>query len=637
MSNYLVRFIPDDKQIYITNEDNLLQAAAEVGISVRGSCGGKGTCNRCKVLVREGLVRTMGSGKLTSEEIESGWRLACQTFPESDLVVEIPEESRLSEHKVVVEDDNSVADGVLAENAGPCAGEPCDPLFKKVGLTLDPPSLDDTVDDANRLLTALNRAAVQGERVELGLDTLRQLPSVLRQGDWEVTLALAQAGGYVEVADVLPGNVDKKYFGIAVDIGTTTVVVHLVDLETYNSVGVRGSYNRQAVFGDDVISRIIHANESPRGLEELQKAVIGTINDLVDGLVKEARIRHAAIRSAVFAGNTTMIHLFMGLDPTYIRLEPYTPAANSIPLVRAWRLGLKIHPDAWVHCLPGVASYVGGDITAGVLVSGMADSDELTLFIDVGTNGEMVLGNREWLISCSCSAGPAFEGGGIRYGMRAMQGAIEKVSLTPGGTKVEYQTVDDSPPVGICGSGLIDCMSQMYNAGIIDRTGKFIGGAKTRRIRETDEGPEFVLAWAAESWRGEDITISEAEIKNLIRSKGAVFAGIRSMLTMVGLTVEAIDRILIAGGFGRYINIREAIAIGLLPDLPVEKYTYIGNSSVKGAKMVLLSRRARAKAEELAGRITYLELSVGNTFMDEFVSALFLPHTDLSLFPSIQK
>jgi uncharacterized 2Fe-2S/4Fe-4S cluster protein (DUF4445 family) len=648
MPNFSISIIPDNKQVTVNKKESLYHAMAVAGIPLKASCGGKGTCSDCKVLVREGQVDSLTTGMLTEEEQKQGYLLACQCFPQSNLVVEVPAESKLAEHRIVLSSspesgniaqpgDERVA-GILVEE--PERGEegPDIPLFKRVFLKVPEPSLDDMEDDIGRLMRAI-RKETGVEILRPTLDVLRTLPKILRQAGWKVTVSLAEPTCFnsAEITGVEPGFVEQKYYGLAVDIGTTTIVAKLVDLESGHTVGIKGTYNKQAVFGDDVITRIIHTNEYPDGLRELQKVVIETINELIEDLAKEQRIKQTDIRTVVCAGNTIMTHLFLGLDPTYIRLEPYTPVANDIPAVRASRAGLNVYPMAWVQCVAGVASYMGGDVTAGVLVSGMAFAEELILFVDIGTNGEMVLGNKEWLISCACSAGPAFEGGGIRHGMRAMRGAIEKVRISPGGREVTCCTIGNMPPTGICGSGLIDCIAWLYKSGIIDRSGNFISDVKSPRIRASAEGKEFVLVWSEKAGRFTDITISEAEIKNLIRSKAAVYAGIRSMLQMVGLPVEAIDRVVIAGGFGRYINIRDAINIGMFPDIPLEKYSYVGNSSVKGAKMALLSRNARKQLVEIAKKMTYLELSIGNTFMDEFVSALFIPHTDLGLFPSMQK
>ncbi len=633
MPNYNIKFLPDDKEVQIEPTDTVLRAAEKAGIAVKSACGGGGSCGRCAVLVKEGEVTKGQTAKLTKEQLAQGWVLACQVKPLTDLVIEIPAESRLSQHQVLTESRGDK--GLLKEAQLKDLGLAGHPLYWSVYVELTPPTLTEAFDDLSRLTTEVRR--ITGiDNLQLGLETLKKLASTLREGEWKATVYLAEGSGFTEIADILPGKAEDKYYGLAIDIGTTTVVVYLVDLATGEILGSKGGYNKQAKYGDDVITRIVHAVEEKDGLAELHEAVIGSLNELIDTVLKEHGVRRGQVKSVVSAGNTTMTHLFLGIQPTYIRLEPYIPTVNSVPPVRAKDLGLHVHPQAWVHSLPNIASYVGGDITSGVLVTGMAQSDQLTLLIDIGTNGEMVLGNSDWLIACSCSAGPAFEGGGIKYGMRAMHGAIERVRILPG-FGVECKTIGNGKPVGICGSGLIDCIATLRDAAIIDRTGKFSSDLEISRIRDTDEGPEFVLVWANDSGIGEDITISENDIKNLIRSKGAIFAGIRVMLGMVDLPVEAIDEILIAGGFGNYLNIHDSVTIGLLPDLPTEKYKFIGNSSVKGAYLSLVSHNARRMVEEIAQKMTYLELSVGNSFLDEFVSALFLPHTDLSLFPSVHK
>ena len=622
---FTVRFLPEDREVTVREGETLLQAAAEAGIPLKASCGGNGTCGRCRMIVKTGEVKQLQTGKLTPEQLAAGYVLACQSIPLSPLVVEVPAESRLSEHRVL-----------LAEERGARSDLPpvLEPLFQKIRLAVPPATLEDSRDDAGRTLTALKQATGI-ENARFSLEALNALPGALRRGNWQVTLSLADVRGYFAITAVEPGFAADSYYGLAVDIGTTTVVAQLVDLTDGRTVDVRGTYNKQAVYGDDVISRIVYAVENQDGRREMQKAVVDTINELIDPMCQKNGIPAENIRAVVCAGNTTMTHLFLGIDPEHIRLEPYTPAVNSPPPVAAGMLGLHVNHDALVHCLPGVASYVGGDIISGARLIEIDRTDRLTLFIDVGTNGEMVLGNREWLLACACSAGPAFEGGGITHGMRAMAGAIEHVEIDPKTGEVSYHTVGDAKPLGICGSGLIDLLSALREAGIIDRTGQFMSRPDLPRWREGDDGPEYLLVPAAESGNGKEITISEADIKNLIRAKGAIFAGIRTMLRKVDLPIEAIERILIAGGFGRYIGIQDAISIGLFPDVPLEKYRYIGNSSVKGAKLALLSRRVRDEMEALAARVTYLELSVGNEFMDEFVSALFLPHTDINLFPSL--
>lgn len=633
MPKNLVSFSPDNLQVEIDTGQTILQAAAKAGIALRGACGGKKVCGRCRVRVLKGRVAFTGTEKILPEDAEAGWVLACQAIPEGGVEVFIPETSRLAEHRVLLDERRP---GLLAAVPGEGTAE-LDPLFRRTAVTLPPPTLEDNTDDYGRLVWALKHD--QGiDSVTTTRQVLAALPGVLRGASWSVLVELASAGSVSEIQGVKPAAAKgTAACGLAVDIGTTTVAVELVDLENGSVIGSAGTYNRQAVFGDDVISRIVYGIEADGGLADLQKAIVGTINGLIAELLQAERLASRDVRAVVCAGNTTMTHLFLGIDPTYIRLEPYVPAANLPPPVRAAEVGLAVCPEAWVHCLPGVASYVGGDITAGVKVNGMAEAEPLTLFLDIGTNGEMVLGNREWMMACACSAGPAFEGSGIACGMRAVAGAIEAVRVLSGGFEVIHRTVGDQKPTGICGSGLIDALSSLHQAGVIDRGGKFVQGLDTPRLIKGGEGPEFVVAWAHETGHGRNIVLTQADIDNLMRAKAAVFAGLRTLLTTVDLEIEAVERVFIAGGFGRFINVRDAVVIGMLPDIPLERYTYIGNSSLKGARLALLSQRVLAEIADIARRITYVELSVGNRFMEEFVSALFLPHTDINLFHSLQK
>ncbi|ATW24372.1 ASKHA domain-containing protein [Candidatus Formimonas warabiya] len=631
MEKYSVVLLPDHLKIEVEAGTTLLEAARQAGIHVKSTCGGKGTCGKCTVKVMEGKV-SGGHGNIPAQLREEGFILACTAVIESDVQVEIPEEFRLHEHQVLLEENG---EGVLAEGKLDILGEyPLNPLAEKFYIELSPPNLTENISDYSRLITELKKH-VPANWLNISNDVLKTLPDILRAGDWKVTVTVAFYEGGGEIVRITPGKDDFPAYGIAVDAGTTTVVVALIDLATGAVLAKQGTYNRQADYGDDVISRIIYADEF-HGLEKLQQVVIETVNDLLDKIFAQYHVSIEEIPVVVVAGNTTMTHLFLGINPKYIRLEPYIPAAAQYPVVKAKEIGLKINPQGLVFNFPSVASYVGGDIVSGALVAELDKREEITLFIDIGTNGEMVLGNKDWLMCCACSAGPAFEGGGITHGMRAMPGAIERVNINRKTFKVKFQTVGDLPPVGICGSGLIDCLAKLRVAGIIDRSGK-IQDVDTPRIRKGDDGPEFILAFAEESGIDQDIVITESDIKNLIRAKGAIFAGVRIMLTMADLPVEAIDRILIAGGFGNYLNVPDSIRIGLLPDLPRDKFDFIGNSSLKGAHLALLSREAFGFADDLGRSMTYLELSLGNAFMDEYVSALFLPHTDLSLFPSVKE
>jgi uncharacterized 2Fe-2S/4Fe-4S cluster protein (DUF4445 family) len=633
MNRRTVRFMPDNRAVEVPEGTLLHHAAAVAGLELKSVCGGEGTCGRCAVRVLSGRPSAAG-GNLTARQREQGLVLACRTaVAGDDLVVEAPAESRLADHQLA---DGSTG-RVLAETTVdrlPRYG--LSPLARKVRVSLPEPTPTANNSDLSRLILGLREAGVAGE-INISLDALQALPEALRHAGWEAAVTLVARDHQQEIIRVEPLDTAavSPAYGLAIDIGTTSNVVHLVDMETGAVIERRGTYNRQAMYGDDVITRIMHATTQAGGLADLRRAVRETINGLIDAVLLARDLDEEDVVAAVVAGNTTMAHLFLGVWPGYIRLEPYVPAANVFPAPRASETGLAINPAAPVLILPAVASYVGGDIVAGLLATDVTERDEVSLFIDIGTNGEMVLGNREWLVTCSCSMGPCFEGGGITCGTRAVPGAIQRLDIDRDTYEVTVATIGGAPPCGIAGTGLIDALAKLRAAGIIDRAGNF-EKAPTRRWRTGDEGPEFVLVWAEDTDRGQrDIVISEADAKNLLRAKGAAYAAIRSMLESVGLEAGAISRVFIAGAFGSYLNLRDSIEIGMLPDLPPERYSFIGNSSVKGARLALMSGAARAHAMNLAAKMTNLELSLGNTFMEEFVSALFLPHTNLALFPSV--
>lgn len=626
---YKVTFLPENIIAEVKEGTNLLMAARDAGIGIESPCGGRGTCGKCAVRVIDGTFIKCTDSHLTEEMSREGYVLSCKTNVYGDMVIEVPSFSRLARHKVLLDSKNDF----LSNRKGYFAGNAIKPLCKKVKVSLDQPDLSDSMNDLGRLKAGLRKVCGIKD-ADISLKSLRKLPAALRTGNWEVTVTIVDIGGKPVISDIEPGISEKPVLGFAVDIGTTTVALNLVDLGSGRIIDSAGTYNRQSVYGSDVISRIVHSEEKSDGLKDLQQAVVSTINELIDEVLKRNKISGNDISIMVCAGNTVMTHLFMAVSPTWLRLEPYTPAAINFPAVKASELGIGIDPEAPVINLPAVASYVGGDITSGVLATMFSRSESLTLFIDVGTNGELVLGNNDWLVTCACSAGPAFEGSGISCGMRAMDGAIDRVDIEKGTMVPKCHMIGNAKPLGICGSGLIQALSEMMEAGVIDRAGKILENESSSYLKKGNEGLEYILVPAEESGSGQDISVTESDIKNLLRAKGAIFAGIRSMLEMVQLDIEAIDRVYIAGGFGNYINITDAINIGLLPDLPVEKYRYVGNSSLQGAVITLLSREALNEVNEIAGKMTYLELSAGNRFMEEFISALFIPHTDLCLFPS---
>lgn len=630
MEKFQVKIMPEGINVEVDKGTNLLDAANAAGITLKSSCGGQGTCGRCCVKVLEGKVEG-GNGNMSKSKREEGYILACTaTVEDGDVTVDFPESSRLSEHQVLL--DDSLDEVIKEHQMEEC--DSCDDAFvKKVQVTMTEPTLMENVDDYNRLSAEL-KGILGTENITISYDALRTLPAKVREQDWKVTVTCVMSDDAAEIIRVEAGHVDTPPYGIALDIGTTTVVAALVDLASGKKLHQAGTFNRQAGMGDDVISRIVYTEEEKDGLAEIQKVVIETINDLLDEIYEEQGITAEDVSAMMVAANTTMIHLFLGIEPKFIRREPYIPGAQDVPVLKAKELGIKIHDNGAIICFPSVASYVGGDIVSGALLTGIEKQEEFWLFIDIGTNGEMVLGNSDLLMCCACSAGPAFEGGGIQFGMRAMDGAIEKIVIDDD-FNVSYATVNNAAPVGICGSGLIDCLSTLRTAGIINRQGK-MQNVNTDRMRTGDEGPEFVLVYAAESGCGKDIVITEADVENLIRAKAAVFAGIRIMLAKMELPLEAVSKILIGGGFGNYLNLKDSIRIGLLPDLPAEYYSFIGNSSLKGAYMALLSRSVFKHSIELGQSMTYLELSDGNEFYDEYVQAMFLPHTDMSLFPSLE-
>ncbi|MEW6069964.1 MAG: ASKHA domain-containing protein, partial [Candidatus Thermoplasmatota archaeon] len=417
-------------------------------------------------------------------------------------------------------------------------------------------------------------------------------------------------------------------------IGTTTVVATLIDLNEGKIIDTASDYNKQIICGADVISRIDYAEEEKHGLKKLNSLVIETINYLIKELIANNNIRREEISYIVTAGNTTMTHLLLNLSPSYIKREPYIPTANLIKEIKAQEIGVEL-PNAYLYCTPGRSAYVGGDITADILASGMHKQEALSMLIDVGTNGEVVLGNKDWLVACSCSAGPAFEGGEVDYGTRAVKGAIEKVRITTQ-LEVEYSVIGGVKPIGICGSGLIDLLGELFRCGIIDKSGR-IKDLDIKRIREGKEGKEFVVVWSKATKIGKDLVISEADIRNIVRTKAAIYAATSLLLKTMGYEIEDLSQIFIAGAFGNYLDARKSILTGILPDVSVEKLKFIGNGALTGAQLILLSKEKKKEAEEIFRKITYIDLSTNPKFFEEFTSALFLPHTNLELFPSVKK
>jgi uncharacterized 2Fe-2S/4Fe-4S cluster protein (DUF4445 family) len=651
-STHTIRFEPSGRTVQVPTGTLLLEAVRQAGLDLNVPCGGQGRCGRCAVIAQDGAgLRRRSTIRLSAADLAAGYALACQTVIEGDAVITIPPQEQIARRLV---SDKTAAKVTLPFPYDPLQHQP----LRLIPLALDPPSLADQTDDWSRLKRALTTTCGIAD-LTADLPTLQRLAAALRQSNWAITAVVEtdtwdRPNGPARLVDVLSrgggrgttddgGSGAPRLLGAAVDIGTTTVSLYLVDLETGEVLAQAAEYNGQIRRGEDIISRIIYASKN-NGLGELQALAVDTINALIARATARARVSPSHIYKMTVAGNSTMIHLFLGLPPASIRLEPFVTTINHPPVVRAGELGLNIHPQASVDCLPGVASYVGADITAGVIGAGMCSDHRLTLFLDIGTNGEMVLGDCDWLVSCACSAGPAFEGAGVQDGMRATTGAIEEVWINSQTYEPTYRVIPDprreargerTPPRGICGSGLISLLAEMFITGVIDKRGNLNLHLGTPRIRQGEHGPEYVVAWAGETEHGRDIVITRVDIDNLMRAKGAVYAGLSVLAESVGVDLAQVERVLIGGAFGQYINVEKAIQIGLLPDLPWEKFHFLGNTALRGALLALLSRQARRQIAEVAAKMTYLELSADNTFYNQFTSALFLPHTDITRFPSV--
>ena len=643
MASFRIGFLPEGREVTVEEGTTLLEAARAAGIYVGAICGGEGTCGKCRLIVREGEVQGNSVHFFTRDEIRRGYILACQTVPQSDVVLEVPPESQLPGYVVLVKDSERFRDFV--RRAAERAPVEVDPLVKKYFLLLPEPTLDDPTADQERLL----RAVAQRCRgpAQIGLKVTRELPRMLRYccphgslctWKWHgrVTATVGLRGEIHEVLCVERGDTSARNFGLALDVGTTTVVAHLVDLSSGTTREAAAKYNSQIEYGADIISRINYARQ-PGGPETLQRAVLRDIDNLVNDLVQRAQVGCGDIHCVVAAGNTTMLHFLLGLEPDLIRISPFVPSVTSPPQLRATELGIRVHPRATFYTIPAVGGYVGGDITAGVLASGMHCAEELSLLMDIGTNGEVVVGNSEFMVACSASAGPAFEGGSVACGMRATCGAIDSVRILPPRLVVSATTIDDGAPLGLCGTGLIDALAEMLRVGLLDRSGRFQVDRAPERFRlcEEDGRPEFLLVPARESGSGRDIVMRESDVENLIRTKGAIYAAADSLLRSLGLSFAEIQKIYIAGAFGNKLDISSCITIGLLPDVPMDRIRFIGNSSLAGAKLAMLSRRMFEEVGRIRDQITYQELMVDPAYMDNFLSACFLPHTDLSRFPSL--
>ena len=623
-------------QIECNIGDNLLELARRANVAIDAPCSGNGSCGKCRVKLLEGEVESVPSRHISDEEYNAGWRLSCCSKVVGDCTVLVPDIASAYQSRMKTADLSSPQEVAIFKKAQEDmekGGLTMENPFRALALTMDAPSEVDTMPDIERLQWAVT-AATGCEKVEVPYAVMVRLAHVLRENDFSVCVKGEQAGDTFRRMEICAPD-DTKLVGCAIDIGTTTVTMVLVDLENGEILAKGSSGNGQIRYGADVINRIIESSR-PGGKKKLQDAIIKeTLTPIIANLCKASSISARSILRLVIGANTTMNHLLVGVEADPIRMDPYIPSFFKWEGLKAGDLHLPANPGAEVIIAPNIGSYVGGDITAGTLATMMWDSDEMTLFIDLGTNGEIVFGNRDFLMSCACSAGPAFEGGDISCGMRATDGAIEAITIDKETLEPTLTIVGDAgqKPVGLCGSGIIDIISELYRVKAINARGLF--SRENRRILRDHHGMgRYVIAFPEESETGREVAINEVDIDNFIRAKGAIYSGIDTLLQSVDMTPECIDRICVAGGIGSGINMKNAINIGMLPDVELEKYHYIGNSSLTGAYAMVMSEEAVAKCHEVGANMTYLELSTYPGYMDSFVAACFIPHTDSSLFPN---
>lgn len=611
---HTITFQPSGKRVFTKDTQTILDLAREAGISMESICGGKGICGKCKVVLNKTDAPlpspTKREYEVLGDLLENGCRLACEVVPGGDITVHIPEQSR--------------AAGQVILTAARYSPTRLCPMVENIFIETPAPTLDSPLADAERIMHSITEA--RGiRRITFDPMISRKVPHAVRKDNGRVTVALWNGR---EVVDVRPG-MQEDIYGIAFDIGTTTVVAYLLDLHRGVEISVKAVMNPQVVYGDNVVSRISHCMEHPDGLDKLRSVLLGCMNGLIEELCEETGIKSDRIMEAAVAGNTLMHHIFLGLDPQYLALAPYCPVIQSCHHIKARDLYLKLSPSAQVYILPVKAGFVGGDTIGAVIATRPHKRYSTTLLIDLGTNGEIVLGNRHRLLCCSTAAGPAFEGGHIRWGMRATSGAVEKVRMDAETFSVVLKTIGNCPPLGICGSGLISSIAELVKTGMLTRKGVFNTRQFSPRLREGSEGFEFVLAWAGETGTNSDLVITQQDVAELQLAKAAIHAGITILMKRMGL--KSIDTILLAGAFGTFIKAEDACLVGLLPNCLSSKIESVGNAAGAGSCIVLSNKYMKKEAERIARDMEYVELSADPDFQELFVEGMYFMQAAASL------
>lgn len=619
--------------------ENLLEAARRAGVMIDSPCSGNATCGKCKVKIVSGQVKTEKNRHISEEEMASGIVLSCNATIIEDIEVEVPDlaSSFVNEMQITDLSNNEnknikyVRKKMIKEGMTNASR-----LWSEI-IQLPCPSIEDNSADEDRLKLYFKQN-LGYQDITISLNVMKKLPDAFRKNDFLIEVVYLKRREVAEILDVKPANSEKSVlYGIALDIGTTSVSACLVDMNTNEILTKASMGNAQVKYGADVINRIVYS-EKPGGLENLRHAIVDeSINNLIEKMVKTVGIKKEDIYEVCAAGNTTMNHLLLGLNPDYLRREPFIPAINDIPEMKCAELGINVNPEGKIYLAPSVASYVGGDITAGVFAVPVWMREDFTMLVDLGTNGEIVFGNKDFLMTCACSAGPAFEGGEISCGTRAVPGAIEQVTINEDDLRPFYNTIGHVSPVGICGSGIIDLICEMKRTGIINGKGRMERDLDHPRIKFDEYGIGQYYLYSKELDNGsKDIYITEIDIDSFIKAKGAVFSAIYILMESLDMPIDVLENIYVAGGIGTNLDITNAIALGMLPDIPVEKYFYIGNSSMQGCYLALTLSEGKDKIREISQNMTYMELSVHPTYMDEFISACFIPHTNMNLFPSLE-
>lgn len=618
-----VIFEPDGLKTTVDLGISVFEAAKICGVKIRSECGGRGICGKCKIIAKNPENLTSLSEHeielLSDEEIRKGYRLACQACIKGNLTIYIPEESKISKRKVLIE-------GVLKEVT-------VSPFVEKFYVLIPKPSLQDLRPDFNRMLDSLKD--VYGlNNLEIPFELLKTIPSRLRESNWKVTVAIWNKK---RILSIEPGNTTQKIYGIAVDIGTSKVIGYLVNLLNGEVVATHFIENPQIIYGEDVITRITHVMKDQTLLEDLHKLAVKAVNEVILKCCEKAEIKQEDIYEVIVVGNTVMHHLFLNITPKYLALSPYVPATGDPLDIEARKLKIKICPHGNIHTLPVIAGFVGGDAVGDILATGIYEAENICLTIDIGTNTEIILGNKTKLFATSCASGPAFEGMHITHGMKAVEGAIEKVKIDPETFEVNYETIGNTKPIGICGSAMVDIVAEMLKCGLIDRRGKFILTKDTKRFQKVNGQYAFIIADSNETKTGKPIIVDQEDIREIQLAKAAIYTGCSILMKKRDISTDVIEKIFVAGTFGNYLNIENSIIIGLLPDVPPSKVEFVGNAAGSGAIMALISKEEREKTANIARKTKYVELAIDPDFHKELAASMYLPHKNLDEFPSVRK